>query len=129
VVINKVDRPTSRLDGSVENELFDMFVALDATDEQLDFPIIYASAKQGWACDSTEEISESGPKDLRPLLEKIVSYIPAPAGDSEAPFSMCVTMIGRDNYVGRLATGRIRSGKVKVPPPLCCYVSSPPPSW
>ncbi|KAG7401635.1 hypothetical protein PHYBOEH_000167 [Phytophthora boehmeriae] len=113
VVINKVDRDTSRLDGSVENELFDMFVALDADDDQLDFPVLYASAKQGWAVRDLEDKSESQ-DNMMALLDEITRYVPAPDADDTKPFSMAVTMIGSDPYVGRLATGRIHSGTVKI---------------
>jgi GTP-binding protein len=93
VVINKVDRETSRLNGEVENELFDMFVALDADDEQLEFPILYASAKQGWAVRDLDDDSES--KDsMKALLDEIISYVPSPDADPSAPFAMAVTMIG-----------------------------------
>lgn len=93
VVINKVDRETSRLNGDVENELFDMFMALEANDEQLEFPIIYASARQGWAVrevDSTKEKRES----MKVLLDEIIAYVPPPTADPNAPFAMSVTMIG-----------------------------------
>lgn len=113
VVINKVDRETSRVD-EVENEVFDLFCALDATDEQLEFPVLYASAKQGWA------MSEMGDprENMKPLLDEIVASIPHPEADANQPFSMAVTMIGYDPYVGRLVTGRINSGRVKVGDPI-----------
>ncbi|ETW10377.1 GTP-binding protein TypA/BipA [Aphanomyces invadans] len=113
VVINKVDRPTSRLGGEVENELFDMFVALDANDEQLEFPVLYASAKQGWAVNSLEDEGEDR-TSMKALLDQIVEYVPAPEADMDSPFSMAVTMLGHDPYVGRLATGRVYTGRVKV---------------
>ncbi|ETV82885.1 GTP-binding protein TypA/BipA [Aphanomyces astaci] len=113
VVINKVDRPTSRLGGEVENELFDMFVALDANDEQLEFPVLYASAKQGWAVNSLEDDSEDR-TTMKALLDQIVDYVPAPEAETDKPFSMAVTMLGHDPYVGRLATGRVYTGRVKV---------------
>lgn len=92
VVINKVDRETSRLNGDVENELFDLFVALDANDEQLEFPILYASAKQGWAVKNVEE-SEEARVDMKPLIKDIIENIPSPK-TVDAPFQMAVTMIG-----------------------------------
>ncbi|RHY82416.1 hypothetical protein DYB35_008813 [Aphanomyces astaci] len=113
VVINKVDRPTSRLGGEVENELFDMFVALDANDEQLEFPVLYASAKQGWTVNSLEDDSEDR-TTMKALLDQIVDYVPAPEAETDKPFSMAVTMLGHDPYVGRLATGRVYTGRVKV---------------
>jgi len=118
VVINKVDRDTSRLDGSVENELFDMFVALDATDDQLEFPVLYASAKQGWAVHDLDDASQTRDSML-PLLDEITRYVPAPETNADKPFAMAVTMIGHDPYVGRLATGRVHAGTVKVRNLLC----------
>ncbi|KDO21135.1 hypothetical protein SPRG_21218 [Saprolegnia parasitica CBS 223.65] len=112
VVVNKVDRPTSRLGGEVENELFDMFVALDATDDQLEFPVLFASAKQGWAVNSLDD--DEPRTSMKALLDQIVEYVPAPTVDLDTPFSMAVTMLGHDPYVGRLATGRVHTGKVKV---------------
>ncbi|CAK4084964.1 unnamed protein product [Aphanomyces euteiches] len=117
VVINKVDRPTSRLGGEVENELFDMFVALDANDDQLEFPVLYASAKQGWAVNSLDDDSEDR-TSMKALLDQIIDYVPAPEADSAKPFSMAVTMLGHDPYVGRLATGRVHTGRVKVGDPI-----------
>ncbi|ETP35625.1 GTP-binding protein TypA/BipA [Phytophthora nicotianae P10297] len=113
VVVNKVDRDTSRLDGSVENELFDMFVALDADDDQLEFPVLYASAKQGWAVHDLDNSDESRDSML-PLLDEITRYVPAPDANADKPFAMAVTMIGHDPYVGRLATGRVHAGTVKI---------------
>lgn len=93
VVINKVDRDTSRLNGEVENELFDMFVALEADDEQLEFPVLYASAKNGWAVRDLDDDSES--KDnMKALLDEIIAYVPSPVANADQPFSMAVTMIG-----------------------------------
>ncbi|KAL4096006.1 hypothetical protein PRIC1_009371 [Phytophthora ramorum] len=112
VVVNKVDRDTSRLDGSVENELFDMFVALDADDDQLEFPVLYASAKQGWA---VHDLDNGEARDsMLPLLDEITRYVPAPEATADKPFAMAVTMIGHDPYVGRLATGRVHAGTVKI---------------
>lgn len=93
VVINKVDRDTSRLNGEVENELFDMFVALEADDEQLEFPVLYASAKNGWAVRDLDDDSET--KDnMKALLDEIIAYVPSPKANVDEPFSMAVTMIG-----------------------------------
>lgn len=93
VVINKVDRETSRLNGDVENELFDMFVALEANDDQLEFPVLYASAKNGWAVRDLDDPNEK--KDsMTALLDEIIKYVPAPVADPNAPFAMAVTMIG-----------------------------------
>ncbi|KAJ0393977.1 hypothetical protein P43SY_009809 [Pythium insidiosum] len=117
VVINKVDRETSRLNGEVENELFDMFVALEANDDQLEFPVLYASAKQGWAVRDLDD-PEEAKTDMKALLDQIIAYVPSPQADPSAPFSMAVTMIGHDPYVGRLATGRITSGSIKIGDPI-----------
>lgn len=93
VVINKVDRDTSRLNGDVENELFDMFVALEANDEQLEFPVLYASAKNGWAVRNLDDPTETR-DSMTALLDEIINYVPAPVADPAAPFAMAVTMIG-----------------------------------
>jgi len=109
VVINKVDRPTARL-GEVENEIFDLFVNMGATDEQMEFPMVYACAKDGW--------SSLDPKtpgtDMTPLFETVVGHVSQPALDRDAPFSMIVTQIESDQFLGKLLQGRIKSGVVKV---------------
>lgn len=107
VVINKVDRPDARPD-AVLDMIFDLFGALDATDEQLDFPVIYASAKQGWA---TAELEDER-VDLTPLLDMIIKHVPAPSVDIDGPFQMQVATIGYNDFVGRIAVGRIARGKV-----------------
>ena len=115
VLINKVDRPDARVD-EVHIEAFDLFASLGATDEQLDFPTIFASGKEGWA---TEDLSAPDAKDngLRPLFSKIVSHFPEPNalndGSREEPFAMLVTTIESDPYLGRILTGRIEKGVVK----------------
>ena len=108
VVINKADRPDARAD-EVVNEVFDLFAALDATEEQLDFPILYASAKQGWAAHNLNDAHEN----LDPLFETIVKHIHEPKADVTAPFSMLVTTLEVDPYLGRILTGRIHSGSIK----------------
>ena len=108
VVINKADRPDARAD-EVLNEVFDLFVSLDANDEQLDFPIVFASAKQGWA---TEESGVRG-TDMTPLLDKVVAYVREPAVEQGGPLKMLVTTLESDPYVGRVLTGRIHSGTIK----------------
>ena len=113
VVFNKVDRESSRI-GEVENEIFDLFALLGASDAQLDFPTLYASARQGWA---VRNLKTDPRTSMRPLLDAIVEHVPAPAitdADRAAPFGLVVTMIQRDNWLGRLATGRIASGTVRV---------------
>jgi GTP-binding protein len=113
VVINKVDRQDAR-PIEVHSEVFDLFAALDATEEQLDFPVMFASGRSGWADDSLE-----GPrKDLSPLFDLIVRHVPPPKVDVNAPFKMLVTTLEADNFLGRILTGRIYSGKIKVNAPI-----------
>jgi GTP-binding protein len=109
VFINKVDKPEQRAH-EVHGEVFDLFALLDATDEQLDFPVLFGSAKQGWAAASPD-----GPRDgMAPLFDLIRSHVPRPkVGDPNAPFAMLSTILEYDNYLGRLLTGRIESGKVR----------------
>jgi GTP-binding protein len=108
VCINKVDRPDARVQ-EVVNEVFDLFAALDATEEQLDFPIIYGSAKQGWMADSP-----TGAKDeaMAPLFDLILKHVPEPTIEP-GPFRMLGTLIEANPYLGRLITGRIFAGTVK----------------
>ncbi len=109
VVVNKVDKPDGRPD-EVVNEVFDLFAALDATEEQLDFPIIFASAKEGWAARGLDD-----PRDtLEPLFEAIAARVPLPVADKDAPFQMLATTLESDPYLGRILTGRIHSGRAKV---------------
>ena len=113
VLINKVDRPDERAH-EVHNEVFDLFAALDATDQQLDFPTLFGSAKQGWAAPSPE-----GPKtDMAPLFDLIVRHVPAPKVEAEGPFSVLVTTLESNPYLGRLLTGRIMSGTAKPNMPI-----------
>src|SRR5579884_540973 len=107
VVINKVDRPDARA-MQVLDEVFDLFVALEATDEQLDFPVIYGSAKEGWMARSL-----GGPKQsTAPLLDLVLERVPPPKVE-QGPFRMLGTILEADPYLGRLVTGRITSGSVK----------------
>lgn len=112
VVINKVDRPDARVH-EVHDMVFDLFAALDATDEQLDFPTLFASGKQGWAVDDLAKADQEN-KDLQPLFELIVKHIPAPKVDRDAPFTMLATTLDSDPYLGRVLTGRIASGVAKL---------------
>jgi GTP-binding protein len=112
VAINKIDRPDER-HLEVLEEIFDLFIALDAKPEQLDFPVLYGSAKQGWMSEKPE-----GPKtDLGPLLDKVVEYVKEPVVE-EGPFRMLVTTIERNPFLGRVLTGRITSGTVKSGDPI-----------
>ncbi|MHB1101953.1 MAG: translational GTPase TypA [Devosia sp.] len=107
VAINKIDRPDER-HLEVLEEIFDLFIALDAKPEQLDFPVLYGSAKQGWM-----SADPAGPKtDLGPLLDKVVEYVEPPKVEA-GPFRMLVTTIERNPFLGRVLTGRIFSGSVK----------------
>jgi GTP-binding protein len=108
VVINKVDRADARAN-EVLNEVFDLFAALDASDEQLDFPILYGSAKQGWMSPNLEGPSDAG---MRPLFELVLKHVP-PAKVEDGPFRMLGTIMEANPYLGRLITGRISSGTVK----------------
>jgi GTP-binding protein len=108
VVINKVDRPDARAN-EVVNEVFDLFAALDATDEQLDFPILYGSAKQGWMANSLEGSQDDG---MKPLFELVLKHVPPPVVE-EGPFRLLGTIMESNNFLGRIVTGRIRSGSVK----------------
>ncbi len=108
LVINKIDRPDARIQ-AVLNEVYDLFIDLDATEEQLEFPIVYTNAKQGYAKLSMEEDSDN----LKPLFDTIMKTIPPPAGERNGVLQILVTNIDYDNYVGRLAIGRIVSGTVK----------------
>jgi len=113
VMINKIDRSDARPD-EVLNEVFDLFASLDATDEQLDFPVLYASGRDGWCTTDLD-----GPRDnLHPLLELVLDHVPAPDVDTEAPFTMLSTLLGADAYLGRTLTGKIYSGKAKVNMPV-----------
>jgi GTP-binding protein len=107
VAINKIDKSDER-HLEVLEEIFDLFIALDASSDQLDFPVLYGSAKQGWMAAEPE-----GPKeDLSPLLDKIVEHVPAPQVEA-GPFRMLVTTIERNPFLGRILTGRVFSGSVK----------------
>jgi len=113
VLINKVDRPDARVQ-EVHNEVFDLFAVLDATDEQLDFPTLFASGRNGWAAVSLDAPRE----DLSPLFELIVKHVEPPVGDKDAPFSMLATTLEADPYLGRVLTGRILTGTARVNMPV-----------
>jgi GTP-binding protein len=109
VILNKVDKPDAEPDRAL-NEVFDMFVGLDATDEQLDFPVLYASGRSGWAAESLDAPRES----LAPLFDLIVRHVPAPKQIARAaePFRMLATTLEADPFLGRILTGRIESGSL-----------------
>ena len=109
VVINKADKPDARAD-EVLNEVFDLFVSLDANDEQLDFPVLYASGRNGWAVNDLNDER----KDLTPLFELIQSYVPEPVCEPDKPFSMLATALESDKFIGRLLTGKVHSGSLHV---------------
>ncbi|RZF63582.1 translational GTPase TypA [Sphingomonas populi] len=114
VVVNKVDRPDERIQ-EVLDEVFDLFVTLDATDEQLDFPVLYASGRNGYANEGDYTLREG---TLKPLFQKIVDHVPPPAADPDGPFKFLVTLLDRDNFLGRILTGLVFSGSVKTNMPI-----------
>lgn len=109
VIINKIDRPDGRPE-EVVDEVFDLFVSLDANDEQLDFPILYASGRDGWC---TKELEDER-KDLSPLLDLVLDHVSPPEGDADAPFAMLATLLDSDPFLGRCLTGRVIQGSAKV---------------
>jgi GTP-binding protein len=113
VVINKIDRADARVQ-EVLNEVYDLFIDLDATEEQLDFPVLYTSARAG-----TSSLSlNGGGEDLRPLFDAIVDHVPPPRGDANAPLQMLVANLDSSDYLGRIAIGRVFNGRVKVGDPV-----------
>ncbi len=108
VVINKIDKPDARAE-EVIDEVFDLFVELGANDEQLDFPIVYASARSGYAKYEVEDDNN----DMKPLFETIIKHVEPPKGYIDAPFQMLVTTLDSNAFVGKIAIGRIYRGKVK----------------
>src|SRR5881392_818906 len=115
VVINKIDRENAR-PHRVVDMVFDLFVELKATDEQLDFPIIYASAKNGYAMRELHDSSD----DMKPLFEAIVRHVPSPKVSTEPFFQMLVSNLDYSDYLGRIALGRIVSGRVAVGDSIVC---------
>ena len=109
VIINKVDRPDGRPEAVVD-EVFDLFVALDANEEQLDFPILYASGRDGWCVRQLDDERTS----LEPLLDLVVDHVSPPELDADAPFAMLATLLDSDLYLGRCLTGRVMQGKARV---------------
>ena len=113
VIINKVDRPDGRPE-EVVDEVFDLFVALDANEDQLDFPILYASGRDGWCAASLDDARES----LAPLMDLVIKHVPAPQVDKDAPFAMLSTLLDSDLYLGRCLTGRVVQGTARVNEPV-----------
>ena len=113
VVLNKIDRPDAR-PMEVLNEAFDLFASLDATDEQLDFPVLYASGRDGWCSPELD-----GPREnLHPMLDLILKHVPEPNVDKTGPFKMLATILNADPYLGRILVGRVVSGTAKVNMPV-----------
>src|SRR5262249_53498955 len=108
VLISKVDGADAR-PHQVHDEVFDLFAALEANDQQLDFPTLFASARQGWAATSLE----AEHKDMEPLFDLILRHVPPPTIEADKPFRMLVTTLESDSFLGRILTGRIQSGSVK----------------
>ncbi|MEZ0497256.1 translational GTPase TypA [Sphingomonas sp. IW22] len=113
VVVNKVDRSDARIQ-EVLDEVFDLFVSLEANDDQLDFPVLFASGRNGYA--STDPEAREG--TLTPMFEKIVAHVPPPAVDPDAEFKFLVTLLDRDNFLGRILTGRVEQGTVRTNQPI-----------
>ncbi|MEO4043708.1 translational GTPase TypA [Hoeflea sp. CAU 1731] len=113
VAVNKIDRPDARAD-EVVNEVFDLFAALDATDEQLDFPILYGSGRDGWLAPEPDKPADAS---LTPLFDLVVEHVPAPSV-AEGPFRMIGTILEANPFLGRIITGRIFSGSVKPNQPI-----------
>ena len=109
VVVNKIDRPGAR-PAEVVDEVLDLFIELGANDDQLDFPVVYASGRDGYASNSAEEPGT----DMKPLFEAILKYIPAPQGDLNGPTQVLFSNIDYDDYVGRIGIGRVERGSIHV---------------
>jgi GTP-binding protein len=109
VVINKIDRPDARPQ-EVLNEIYDLFIDLDANDEQLDFPILYTNARAG----TSSRDADTQSADLRPLFDAIVEHVPPPRGNPEAPLQLLVANLDSSDYIGRIAIGRIFNGRVRI---------------
>lgn len=116
VCVNKIDRPEARPE-EVVDEILELFMELDATDEQLDSPFVFASAKMGKAALTPEEALDA--PDMKPLFDTIVNHIPAPEGDPDADLQMLVTTIDYNEYVGKIGIGKIENGTVKVNDEVC----------
>src|SRR6058998_2698521 len=113
VVINKIDRPDARPQ-EVLNEIYDLFIDLDAAEEQLDFPVLYTNARLGTA---SLDAATSG-RNLQPLFDAIVEHVPPPRGNPDAPLQILVANLDSSDYIGRIAIGRIFNGRVKIGDPV-----------
>ena len=120
-IINKVDRSDAR-PHAVHDEVFDLFAALDANDDQLDFPTLYASGRDGWAAPNPEVV-ETGTEGLtlEPLFNLILGHVPPPERVLDAPFSMLATTLEADPYLGRVLTGRVHSGRIRLNQPIKAF--------
>ncbi|KAG4985933.1 hypothetical protein AAZX31_12G113900 [Glycine max] len=116
LLLNKVDRPavSEETCDEVESLVFDLFANLGATEEQLDFPVLYASAKEGWASTTFTKDPPADARNMSQLLDAVVRHVPPPNASIDAPFQMLVSMMEKDFYLGRILTGRIYSGIVRV---------------
>ncbi|KAL6329953.1 hypothetical protein AAG906_039868 [Vitis piasezkii] len=116
LLLNKVDRPavTEERCDEVESLVFDLFANLGATEEQLDFPVLYASAKEGWASSTFTKSPPDNTKSMSELLDAIIRHVPPPTACLDAPFQMLVSMMEKDFYLGRILTGRVSSGVIRV---------------
>src|SRR5450755_2994791 len=113
VVVNKIDRQDARPD-EVHNEVFDLFAALGASDSQLDFPMLYASGRNGWA----DETLDGPRKDLSALFNLVLRHVPSPTVKPDAPFAMVASILEYDNFLGRVLTGRVEQGTAKINMPV-----------
>lgn len=116
LLLNKVDRPSVSEErcNEVESLVFDLFANLGASEEQLDFPVLYASAKEGWASSTFTKNPPDDAKNMSQLLDAVISHVPPPTASIDAPFQMLVSMMEKDFYLGRILTGRISSGIIRV---------------
>jgi GTP-binding protein len=120
VVVNKVDRPGSRPD-YVINAAFDLFDKLGATEDQLDFPVVYASGLNGWASMEEGAAGEQWGKDLAPLFDTILTHVPAHEGEADAPLQLQISSLDYSTYVGRIGVGRVNQGTIKVNQQVAVY--------
>ncbi|GLT71871.1 hypothetical protein SLA2020_438580 [Shorea laevis] len=116
LLLNKVDRPAVSEErcNEVESLVFDLFANLGATEEQLDFPVLYASAKEGWTSTTFTKDPPADARNMSELLDAVIRHVPPPTANIDQPFQMLVSMMERDFYLGRILTGRIYSGIARV---------------